>query len=62
MWIKGLQSQGVPKDVAKLLTHEAFEVIFNIFERYTGLSKEPIPQVNIYDNRRYWFLLILVFP
>lgn len=45
VWIKGLPSQGVPKDVAKLLTHEAFEIIFNIFERYTGLSKEPIPQV-----------------
>lgn len=45
VWIKSLSSQGVPKDIAKMLTHDAFETMFNIFERYTGLSKEPIPQV-----------------
>ena len=43
--MKTLPSQGVPKDLSKLATHDAFEVIINILERYTGLSKEPIPQV-----------------
>ena len=28
----------------RFLTHEAFETIINVFERHTGLSREPIPQ------------------
>ena len=45
VWIKGLGSQGIPKDMCKALTFDYFETIINILERYTGLSKEPIPQV-----------------
>jgi hypothetical protein len=36
----------VPKDVQKLMTVDAFETILNILERYTGVSRDPIPQVN----------------
>jgi len=45
VWIKGLGAQGVPKDVCKALSFDNFETAINILERYTGLSKEPIPQV-----------------
>lgn len=34
------------KDVAKQLTSVAFEKVIDILERYTGASKDPIPQLN----------------
>ena len=44
--MKTISTQGIPKDIQKLLTIDAFETIINILERYTGLSKDPIPQFN----------------
>lgn len=32
----------------KLMSADAFETIINILERYTGLSKDPIPQANAF--------------
>jgi hypothetical protein len=46
MWIKSLPGQGVSKDIIKLLTVDAFERVITILERYTGASKDPIPQIN----------------
>lgn len=46
LWIKGLVPQGVSKDMLKLVTLDAFERVFNLLERYTGMSKDPIPQFN----------------
>jgi len=48
VWIKGLGSLGIPKDMQKLMSSDAFETIINILERYTGLSKDPIPQANAF--------------
>mmetsp|Transcript_24261 Transcript_24261/g.40506 ORF Transcript_24261/g.40506 Transcript_24261/m.40506 type:complete len:152 (-) Transcript_24261:32-487(-) len=45
-WLKGLSLLGIPKDTSRLLSVDTFEIIINILERYTGLSKEPIPQIN----------------
>ena len=48
-WLKSLgvagATHGLTKDVLKCMSQNAFEAVVNILERYTGLSKDPIPQV-----------------
>lgn len=46
IWIRSQITDGAYKDLKKIFTFDAFEAIINILERYTGFSKDPIPQIN----------------
>ena len=44
-WI-ATRTKNESKDVSKLFTVDSFETILNILERYTAVSRDPIPLVN----------------